>query len=372
MEIKNIKVLFLEDSQDDYELNVIHLRESGLEPQGVRVETKDDFIEQLDKETWDVILADYSLPDFNGLDAYALSKERYPDMPMVIVTGALSEDAAIACIEQGVTNYVLKGNLARLGPAVKQALERRYLEESRKRAEAEIRELLKQKGEFIGQLGHDLKTPLSIIMNILPMIKEDVENLETKEDCDVVIRNVNYIKNLVTETLKIAELSSPKVKFDINNTNLFDIVDNVIKDNQLIFNKENIKIESMIDKNIIVEADQLRICEVFNNLISNAIKFMPEGGKLTFDAEESKDKGTATITIKDTGCGVTQEQIDHLFDEFYKADETRHDLDSSGLGLSICKRIVEKHGGKIWVESPGVGKGSTFYFTLKLGDREVR
>ena len=111
MEIKSIKILFLEDSQDDYELNIISLKKSGLNLQGVRVETKEEFIEHLDKEAWDIILADYNLPNFNALEAYALLKERYPDIPMIIVTGVLTEDAAIACIEQGITNYVLKGNL---------------------------------------------------------------------------------------------------------------------------------------------------------------------------------------------------------------------------------------------------------------------
>ena len=361
---KNIKILFLEDSQDDYELNLIYLRKAGLKPLGIRVETKEEFLEQLDKELWDVILADYNLPSFNGLEAYALSKEHYPYIPMIIVTGALSEDAAIACIEQGVANYVLKGNLARLGPAVKQAMEKRHIEEARKQAEAEIKELLRQKDEFIGQLGHDLKTPLSILLNMLPMIKEEVEKDEIKEDCNIAIRNIRYIKNLVTETLKIAELSSPKVEFDMNDTNLLDIVNNTIKDNQLVFDKKNIQIENMIDEKITVKADELRIKEVFDNLIINAVKYMPENGKLTFNTEESKDQNFVTVSVKDTGIGMTQEQATHVFDEFYKADKSRHDLDSSGLGLSICKRIVERHGGRIWAESPGLEKGSMFYFTL--------
>lgn len=229
----------------------------------------------------------------------------------------------------------------------------------------DLETVLKQKDEFIGLLGHDLKTPLSILMNILPTIKEESEKAEIKKDCDVVIRNANYIKNLVIETLKIAELSSPKTTFDIYDTNLLDIVDDVIKDNQLVFDKRNINIENMIDKKITIRGDSLRIKEAFSNLVSNAVKFMPEGGKLTFDAGKSEEKETIVITVKDTGCGMTQEQLGHIFDEFYKVDESRHDLESSGLGLSICKRIIEKHGGRIWAESHG--KGTTFYFTLKTG-----
>jgi signal transduction histidine kinase len=88
---------------------------------------------------------------------------------------------------------------------------------------------------------------------------------------------------------------------------------------------------------------------------------------ITIDAKEDKD--FVTVSIKDTGIGITEEQLSHIFDEFYKADEARHDFDSSGLGLPICKRIVEKHGGKIWVESPGEGGGTTFYFTIPTGSK---
>lgn len=229
---------------------------------------------------------------------------------------------------------------------------------------ADIKELLKQKDEFISWLGHDLKTPLSILTNVLPMIKENSEKPDVKEDCNMAIRNVNCIENLVVGTLKIAELNSPNVQFDIENINLSDIVENTIEDNKSIFEEKNIKIENMVDKKIIVNADELRLSEIFNNLISNAVKYSGDNdGTITIEAHNNKD--CITISVEDTGIGMTEEQTNHIFDEFYKADQSRHNLESSGLGLSICKRIVEKHCGRIWAESEGPGKGSTFYFTLK-------
>ena len=94
------------------------------------------------------------------------------------------------------------------------------------------------------------------------------------------------------------------------------------------------------------------------------MKYSQEGGgTITIDAKKAKD--FVTISVTDTGIGMTKNQINHIFEEFYKADESRHDLQSHGLGLSICKNIVEKHGGKIWAESPSIGKGSTFFFTFK-------
>ena len=104
--------------------------------------------------------------------------------------------------------------------------------------------------------------------------------------------------------------------------------------------------------------------ELLDNIISNAVKYSKEeAGKIIIDAQENNDE--VKLSIEDNGQGMQKDQIEHIFDEFYKADESRHDFESTGLGLTICKRIIEHHGGKIWVESKGLGKGTTFYFTLK-------
>jgi signal transduction histidine kinase len=96
--------------------------------------------------------------------------------------------------------------------------------------------------------------------------------------------------------------------------------------------------------------------------LNNAIKYTNGPGTVLIDAKQ--DHAFVTVSIKDTGIGMSDQQLNKIFDEFYKADASRHDFDSSGLGLSICKRIVEKHNGRIWAESEGLGKGSTFYFTV--------
>jgi signal transduction histidine kinase len=97
---------------------------------------------------------------------------------------------------------------------------------------------------------------------------------------------------------------------------------------------------------------------------------MSEGGTLTFESKNvQKDSGTfIQVSITDTGIGLTREQTDRLFDEFYKTDDSRHKLDSTGLGLAICKLIIEKHGGKIWADSHGKGTGATIHFTIPSKD----
>jgi signal transduction histidine kinase len=227
---------------------------------------------------------------------------------------------------------------------------------------AEVKKLLKQKDEFINQLGHDLKNPLNPIINLLPLINKQVYNPNLKEQLKIVMKNVDFMKNLVIKTIELAKLNSPDTEFVLEDTNLTYEINNTIEKNQLVIRDKNIEIINKINEKIIIKADKLRLNELLDNLIINSIKFCPNGGIITFDGRDNED--FITISIKDTGIGLENQQLNHIFDEFFKADKSRHDFDSSGLGLTICKRIVEKHGGTIWAESPGIGKGTTIFFTL--------
>jgi len=236
------------------------------------------------------------------------------------------------------------------------------LEKKVKERTSEINKILKQKDEFISQLGHDLKNPLNPIANLLPIVLKREQDEKSKELLQAVIRNVDFMKNLVIKTIQLARLNVPDVKFSMEKINLYNEINNVLENNKSILEEARIIVENKINRNIIVKTDKLRFEELFDNLINNAIKYSPDGGKITIDGKE--DEELITISIKDSGIGMTTDQIDYIFDEFYKADKSRHDFDSSGLGLPICKRIVEKQGGKIWAESKGIGKGCNFYFTV--------
>jgi len=228
----------------------------------------------------------------------------------------------------------------------------------------ELEKLLKQKDEFIYQLGHDLKTPLTPIFSLLPLIIEREKDPKQKELLDVVLRNANYMKKLVMDTLKLAKLNAPSTAFDLKKVNLSTVIENVLYNNRFLFEENGIKAENKVKNDIFVKADEIRLEEVFNNLVSNAVKCMPDGGTLTISAD--REDGDVVVHVKDTGVGLSEEEKERIFDEFYKVDKSRHDLTSSGLGLTICKRIIERHGGKVWAESEGKYKGTTINFTLPL------
>jgi PAS domain S-box-containing protein len=226
----------------------------------------------------------------------------------------------------------------------------------------EIKQILINKDEFVNQLGHDLKNPLHPLVNLLPLISKEEKDQKKKEIIDVLIRNVKYMKNLVTKTIVLAQLNSPNTKLNLEEINLLNEINEVINANKIMFTENYVEIINNISDDIIVNFDKLRVDELITNIMSNSVKYTIEQGIITLDA--IKNDEDVTVSLKDNGIGMTEDQLLKVFDEFYKVDTTKKEFESSGLGMPICKRIVEKHGGKIWAESQGKDTGSTFYFTI--------
>ena len=229
----------------------------------------------------------------------------------------------------------------------------------------EVNKLLIHKSKFIDNLSHDLGTPLTPLITLLPLIKEEVKDVKIKEMVETCIRNVEYIKLVVNNTKELADLSS--INLLLKKENLFDIVNELHKKYEIVFKSCNINVQNNIDKNVYVKTEKNKLIQVFDHVISNAINSMINlGGTLTFESKPviKELEPFILISVKDTGVGLTEEQVTKIFDDFYKTDESRHKLDSTGLGLTICKSIIEKHNGKIWADSHGKGKGATIYFTI--------
>ncbi len=226
----------------------------------------------------------------------------------------------------------------------------------------EVEKLLKQKDEFINQLGHDLKNPLGPLINLIPLLEEKETDPAKKEMLTVLHRNADYMKNLVVKTLELAVLNSPNTRFSIEVLNLFKEVNQIISNKKILFDDNNVKILNNIGGSLSIKADRLRLEELLTNIFENSVKYCQKDCRITLNAKLTND--FITISIQDNGIGMNMDEIDRIFDEFYKADSARHDIQNTGLGMSICKRIVEKHGGNIWVESPGPGKGTTVFFTF--------
>ncbi|MBN1556170.1 MAG: hypothetical protein JXA11_15625 [Phycisphaerae bacterium] len=250
----------------------------------------------------------------------------------------------------------------------------RNLESLVARRTEEVRALLEQKKEFIRQLGHDLRTPLTPLVALLPKFRASLVDPKEREMLELIINNTEYINQLVAKTLDLMFLENQAGVPERQTIDLRVEINNILADFAPVLQDRNILAVNAVETPVRLCVDVLQFKEMLLNLLSNAVKFSPEHGQVTISAATNERE--VTVSVSDTGMGMTPEQFSRVFDEFYKVDPSRHDRSSIGLGLSICKRIVENHEGRIWIESPGLGKGTTVYIALparrpaEVGGRE--
>ena len=232
----------------------------------------------------------------------------------------------------------------------------------------------KMQKEFINVASHELRTPIQPILGLSEVLHAKIKDTEQRQLLDTITRNAKRLQRLTDDILDVTKIESQSLKLNKERCNLNDVITNVIDD--MIINREfkkennngddNIKLEYR-PKDIFVEVDRVRVTQVISNLLNNAIKFTKEG-KITITIEKKDNEEVAVISIKDTGIGIDSEVFPKLFSKFASKS-----YQGTGLGLFICKSIVEAHDGKIWAENNNNNtqekKGATFYFTLPTVNR---
>lgn len=240
---------------------------------------------------------------------------------------------------------------------------------------ARIEELENNRLQFLQTAAHELRNPMSGVKGILALIKRKIEK---GKSVDNVIRMMNRMEkevdrlsNLLNQILDAfrAQRESVNLSYDFKETDLIDIVSDSIEPYQLTSEKCDI-IYQPPDKAVYVKGDRSRLEEVFRNIINNAVKYSPDGGII--DVQIQCDDEYIITSIKDSGIGIPETKLQSIFDCFGRAiDPRKKDPGGMGLGLYICKEIVEKHHGEIWADSDGIN-GSTFYIKLPICGKEEK
>ncbi len=237
------------------------------------------------------------------------------------------------------------------------------------RANEKLHELDELKSNFLSVVAHQLRTPLSGIKWTVNMILNgEMGELNTEQKSFLMksYESNDRMITLVNDMLGADHIESGKLKYDFISTQISDLLDNVLYDMLPSANKKNLHIEfsnknSSLPK---VHIDTEKIRAVFQNLLENAIKYTPVGGKIEIGFKVVD--GFIEISITDTGIGIPSDQSKNIFNRFFRAQNAiKMETDGSGLGLFITKAIVERHGGKIWFKSD-LGKGSSFIFTVPI------
>ncbi len=218
--------------------------------------------------------------------------------------------------------------------------------------------------DFIANVSHELKTPLSVIQNYASMLS--VPNLPEEkriEYANAITDTTKRFNEMITNILKLNKLDNQKIFPKLTVYELNEQLCECLLNFEEQWEKKNLELETNLDKIIMVKGDPELLSLVWNNLISNAVKFTDNGGKIT--VKIAADNDYAVVSVGDTGCGISPEEGKHIFEKFYQGDSS-HATQGNGLGLALVKRVVNIVGGEISVESE-VGRGSTFIVKLKRG-----
>lgn len=370
MDDKRIRALLVEDNPGD-----AFLVQEQLSPMGDRfdVECTEDLsaaMRSVAIRQPDVVLLDLDLPDSRGTDTVRKMIHKVPHVPVLVLTGRDDEEMGIRAVQEGAQDYILKGNLdgGHLTRAIKYAIERQSLvlalHQSRKQQ-------LHFKDQLLSHVSHELRSPLTCIHQFVTILLDGLAGplaAEQRECLDTILKSANQLRSMINDLLETATIEAGKLKLEFRCVVMNELIKQVGEMLHATAAAKGITLTwDFPAEPLLVHADPHRVLQVLINLIENALKFTPKGGLVTVKAEmRNDDAGFVLVSVEDSGCGITEQAqplvFERLFQEENATDKARKGL---GLGLSICKDLVTRQGGRIWVNS-AVGRGSTFSFTLPV------
>ena len=390
MERNKLNLLVLEDNPDDAELAVRKLEQEGFSVRWRRVDTEEAFRKELGEKP-ELILADYRLPSFDARAALQIQQQLAPEIPLVIVSGTIGEEVAVECMKSGATDYVLKDRLSRLGPVVKRALEEAEIYQERKRAEETLRERTealersnKELEQFAYVASHDLQEPLRMVSSYVQLLARRYKGRLDADADDFIgfaVDGANRMQTLINDLLTYSRVGTRGKSFEL--TDCEAVLAHALTNLEVAIEESGALVPH--DSLPTVMADRSQLVQLFQNLIDNAIKFRSEepprvhisatrgsgiGGRGWNDKPRTPNPEPRTpipepwlFSVRDNGIGMEPEFYERIFIIFQRLHGIG-EYPGTGIGLAVCKKIVERHGGRIWVESK-VGKGTTFWFTIE-------
>ena len=374
-----LRVLIVDDSEDDAELILLELRRGGYEPSSQRVDTRQAMSAAIADNTWDIAMVDYVMPEFSGPAALTLLRESGLDLPSIVVSGVLGEEFAVEAMKAGANDYILKAQLTRLVPAVKREL--REAEGRKRNNQLEQQLLQSQKMEVIGRLAggvaHDFNNLLTAINGY---VYSGMKDTTTGADGLICLQEIHKVAeraaNLTQQLLAFSRRQAIKPRV----INLSDLVTDTCKLLKSLLGEHVELVSPKAKAPALVHVDPNQMSQVLINLAVNARDAMSGGGTLTIettnvflsqeavgDWPELSVGEYVLLQVSDTGVGMPEEVKAQIFEPFFTTKEPGK---GSGLGLSTCYGIVAQNRGRIEAHSEE-GQGTTFKIYLPRSDSEV-
>jgi two-component system CheB/CheR fusion protein len=302
---------------------------------------------------------DITHPNDVAADVEAFRRQAQVDFPYRIEKRYIHKSGHIVWIE--LNGYIVRDEQGQplFGVSIVQDIT------ERKQAEAALREADRRKDEFLAMLAHELRNPLAPIRNAVTIMRRlDGSDPKLHWAREVIARQVNHLTRLVDDLLDVSRIVQGKLTLQKTDVDVATLIEHAVEESRpFIELRRHTLTVSVPPEPVMVNGDNVRLTQVVANLLDNAAKYTPEGGQIWLHA--TRENGEAIISVRDTGEGIAEDLLPHLFDLFIQAERT---LDRAkgglGLGLTIVRNIVGMHGGRVEVSSQGHGKGSEFVVRL--------
>ena len=369
-----LRALIVEDSDDDCALLVRMLQQGGYDVHHKRVDSAESLAKNIEAEQWDIVLSDYSMPGFSGTAALSIVREKGLDTPFVFVSGTIGEELAVNAMRVGAQDYIMKGNLTRLLPAIHRELREAELRRQHKLAEQRMRQLEKFEaiGRLAGGVAHDFNNVIGAIMGWAELGEGEVPAGSRAEKFFHQIRNHSErAAGLTRQLLAYARRQALEPRnLDLNQvlTEMRGLLEKLVS--------EQIELQLALAPTLSpVRADPSQIEQVIMNLCVNARDAMPKGGRLKIETSNAeleeeycrqhvyaRPGSYVRISVSDTGVGMDAAIKERIFEPFFTTKEVGM---GTGLGLATALGVVNQHGGSIAVESE-VGVGTVFHVYMPV------
>ncbi|MCL2887883.1 MAG: hybrid sensor histidine kinase/response regulator [Elusimicrobia bacterium] len=370
---KQAKILIVDDDN-----NLRETLSDLLEMEGYSVYQAGSSAECLDlvaTDFFNVIIMDYNLPDASGLDIIKQIRTFNTETQILMVTAHASLNAMIGAMQESVYDFLLKPvDFDYLKRTIKRALERFYLEQSNrelleqlKKSNEDLKRLDNMKSRFFSIVSHDLSNSLMTLKMSYDMFRKNLTvDADKAKKLSFMQESMGQIELLIRDLVDWAAIEKGKLRIEKTNFDLSVIIKNITE----VFKEKGLAkgitltFESFGQCN--VSADEKRIRQVISNLLENALRHSNDNSRIEVKITKI-DQKNAKVSVRDFGDGIDAKNAGILFDSFSQIGE-KGKVGRLGLGLSIAKDIIVNHGGRIWAESEGLGKGATFLFTIPLSN----
>jgi len=332
---------------------------------------------EMKRSAFDLVISDWRLPDGEAFDLFTDDNRRFP---LLIMTSYGNEKIAVRAMRAGAVDYVVKSestllDMPHLAESAirqwKELIARELREEYTLGLELrnlEIERANRLKSEFVATMSHELRTPLHTIIGFSELLTDELKgplNQDQARFVRYIQKDAQYLLALINEVLDLSKIEAGSLILNRQTLDLSGVLEEAIASIRPQCRAKSIRIETHIPDSLFVDADSVRLKQIVYNLLSNAVKFTPAGRRIEIDA--SCAGGFVEISVIDTGIGIPEYEHQSIFDKFHQVVTATSGIrEGTGLGLTITKRLVEEHGGRIWLASQP-GKGSRFTFTIPSG-----